>query len=93
MGKPGHELGNLLSELKRRKVVRVGLVYGIVAFAVMQVADIMVPALNLPPQFVTFVVATALLGYPIAIVLAWSYDVVPDPLPGPKRHRIRTIAR
>ena len=78
MANPAHDLGNLLSELKRRKVVRVALVYGIVAFAVMQVADIMVPALNLPEQFVTFVVATALLGYPIAIVLAWSYDVVPD---------------
>ena len=76
MGNPAHDLGNLLTELKRRKVVRVALVYGIVAFAVMQVADIMVPALNLPPQFVTFVVATALLGYPIAIVLAWSYDAV-----------------
>ena len=76
MGNPAHDLGNLLTELRRRKVVRVALVYGIVAFAVMQVADIMVPALNLPPQFVTFVVATALLGYPIAIVLAWSYDAV-----------------
>jgi TolB-like protein len=78
LGNPGHDLGYLLSELRRRKVVRVAVVYGIVAFAVMQVADIMVPALNLPPEFVTFVVATALLGYPIAIVLAWSYDVVPD---------------
>jgi serine/threonine-protein kinase len=78
LGNPGHDLGNLLTELRRRKVVRVAVVYGIVAFAVMQVADIMVPALNLPEQFVTFVVATALLGYPIAIVLAWSYDVVPD---------------
>jgi adenylate cyclase len=78
LGNPAHDLGNLFTELRRRKVVRVALVYGIVAFAVMQVADIMVPALNLPPEFVTFVVAAALLGYPIAIVLAWSYDVVPD---------------
>ena len=38
----------------------------------------MIPALNLPPEFITFVVAAALLGYPIAIVLAWSYDIVPD---------------
>ncbi len=78
MGSPGHHLGNLYAELKRRKVVRVAVVYGIVAFAIMQAADIMVPALNLPPQFITFMVATALLGYPIALVLAWSYDIVPD---------------
>ena len=78
MGNPGHNLGNLFAELKRRKVVRVAVVYGIVAFAVMQAAEIMVPALNLPPQFITFMVAGALLGYPIALVLAWSYDIVPD---------------
>ena len=78
MGNPGHQLSSIFAELRRRKVVRVALVYGIVAFAIMQAADIMIPALNLPPQFVTFVVVTALLGYPIAIVLAWSYDIVPD---------------
>jgi len=71
-------LGNLFAELRRRKVIRVAVVYGIVAFAVMQAADIMVPALGLPPEFITFMVAAALLGYPIAIVLAWSYDIVPD---------------
>lgn len=78
MGNAGHELGKLFAELRRRKVIRVAVLYGVVAFAVMQAADIMVPALGLPPEFITFVVAAALLGYPIAIVLAWSYDVVPD---------------
>jgi TolB-like protein len=78
LGNPGQHLGNLFAELKRRKVVRVAVVYGIVAFAVMQAAEIMVPALNLPPQFITFMVAASLLGYPIALVLAWSYDIVPD---------------
>jgi len=73
LGNPGQHLGNLFAELKRRKVVRVAVVYGIVAFAVMQAAEIMVPA-----QFITFMVAGALLGYPIALVLAWSYDIVPD---------------
>ncbi len=78
MENPGHGLGSLFAELRRRKIIRVAVVYGIVAFAVTQAATIMVPALDLPPQFVTFVVAAALLGYPIAIVLAWSYDIVPD---------------
>ena len=78
MGNPRHDLGNLFAELRRRKVIRVAVVYGIVVFAVIQAADVMIPALNLPPEFITFVVATALLGYPIAIVLAWSYDLVPD---------------
>ena len=54
------------------------MVYGIVGFAVIQAADVIGPALNLPTDFVTFIVAVTLLGYPIAIVLAWSYDIVPD---------------
>ncbi|MDX1404589.1 MAG: hypothetical protein R3192_08625 [Woeseiaceae bacterium] len=78
MANPVRDLGNFFDELKRRKVIRVAVVYGIVAFAVIQVADIMIPALKLPEQFVTLVVVLILLGYPIAIVLAWSYDIVPD---------------
>ena len=69
---------HFLAELKRRKVVRVAIVYGVVGFAIMEAADIMVTALGLPAEFTTFVVAATILGYPIAIVLAWSFDIVPD---------------
>jgi adenylate cyclase len=68
----------IFAELKRRKVIRVAIVYGVVGFAIMEAADIMVTALGLPPEFITFVVAAIILGYPIAMVLAWSYDVVPN---------------
>ena len=74
----GHRVDNFFAELRRRKVIRVAMVYGIVGFAVIQAADVIGPALNLPPDFVTFIVAVALLGFPIALVLAWSYDIVPD---------------
>ena len=69
--------GGFFSELKRRKVIRVAITYGIVGFAVIEAADIIVEAIDLPAQFVAFVVVTIFLGLPIAIVLAWSYDVVP----------------
>lgn len=68
---------SFLDELKRRKVVRVALVYGAVAWAVLQVADIVVPALGLPAQMVTAVVLLVLLGFPIALVVAWAFDVTP----------------
>jgi len=71
-------LDDFFAELRRRKVIRVAMVYGIVGFAVIQAANVIGPALDLPPDFVTFIVAVTLLGYPIAIVLAWSYDIVPD---------------
>lgn len=78
MGNSRHRLNDFFAELRRRKVIRVAMVYGIVGFAVIQAADVIGPALNLTPDFVTFIVAVTLLGYPIAIVLAWSYDIVPD---------------
>ena len=69
--------GGFLSELRRRKVIKVAITYGIVGFAVIEAADIIVEAIDLPAQFVAFVIVTIFLGLPIAIVLAWSYDVVP----------------
>lgn len=78
MTNPVRDLGKFVDELKRRKVIRVAVVYGVVAFAIIQVAEIMIPALGLPDEFLTAVVVATLLGYPIAIVLAWSYDIVPD---------------
>ena len=68
----------MLAELKRRKVVRVAIVYGIVAIAVIEASDVLTEALSIDEAFVTFVTVTALLGYPIAIVLAWAYEIVPD---------------
>lgn len=67
-----------LSEFKRRNVFRVGAVYLVVAWVVIQIADTVAPQLNLPdwaPRFITFV---ALLGFPIALVLAWILDLTPE---------------
>ena len=69
---------SFLAELKRRRVVRVALVYGAVAFAVLQAADLIVPRLQLPDWTVTLVLVLALLGFPIALVLAWALEVTPE---------------
>ena len=66
-----------LGELKRRRVYRVAAVYAVVAFVVWQAAEIAFPALNLPDWTLTFVVAVTLLGFPIALVLAWAFDITP----------------
>jgi TolB-like protein/Flp pilus assembly protein TadD len=68
----------LYGELKRRRVFRVAVVYGAVAFVVAQAADIAFPALQLPPWTITLVVVLAVLGFPIALVLAWAFEVTPD---------------
>jgi len=67
-----------LAELKRRKVVRVAIVYAAVAFVVWQAAEIAVPGLNLPDWTLTFVILLTLLGFPIALVLAWAFEITPE---------------
>ncbi len=68
------------AELKRRRVFRVMAVYGAVAFGVLQAADVLIPALHLPESMITGVAALALLGFPLAIALAWVFDRTPDGL-------------
>ncbi len=67
-----------LAELKRRKVFKVAAVYGVVAFVVVQVADFLFPALLLPDAMFRGFVVVLLLGFPIAIVLAWAFETTPE---------------
>ena len=67
-----------LAELKRRRVFRVMAVYGAVAFVILQVADIALPGLGLPEWTITLILAFTILGFPIAIVLAWAFDMTPE---------------
>lgn len=64
-----------LDELRRRKVVRAALVYGATAFVVLQLADILAPALRLPDWTMTLIVLLLALGFPVALVLAWAFDL------------------
>jgi len=66
------------AELKRRKVFKVAAVYGGVAFALIQVAEPLATALGLPDTFLTYVLAILLLGFPLALVLAWAFEVTPE---------------
>jgi TolB-like protein/Tfp pilus assembly protein PilF len=73
--KPG-----LLSELKRRRVVRTAAVYAAAGFLVVQVADLLLPALLLPEWTFRMVVALLILGFPLAVGLAWSFDITAEGL-------------
>ncbi|NGP54122.1 hypothetical protein [Thioalkalivibrio sp. XN8] len=71
---------SLIAELKRRKVVRVAVVYAATAFAVLQGADIMLPRMGVPDWGMNLVVALTVLGFPIALVLAWALELTPEGL-------------
>jgi TolB-like protein/Flp pilus assembly protein TadD len=65
------------AELKRRKVFKVAAIYGTVAFVFLQVADLLGQGLRLPESFLPFVTAVVLLGFPVALVFAWVFEVTP----------------
>ena len=73
---PGYQ--RFFAELKRRRVFRVMAVYGATAFVVLQVADIAFPALGLPEWAMTLVLALTLAGFPIAVVVAWAFEMSPE---------------
>ena len=69
---------NFFSELKRRNVYKVAVAYAVVGWLVMQVASTVVPALHLPDAITTAVVMLTLLGFPIALVLAWAFELTSE---------------
>ena len=69
---------NFIDELKRRKVFKVAAVYAVVAWLLIQVAATVFPSLQLPTWTVTFVTVLFILGFPIAVILSWAYDVTPQ---------------
>ena len=70
----GH-FAEFIAELRRRRVIRVALVYVVAAWVIMQVAQTTFPALLLPDWSVTLVVVLLVLGFPLALILAWAYQV------------------
>ena len=70
-------LVSLFSELRRRRVIRVIVLYVIVAWLMIEVAATVMPAVNLPQWTVTLVIMLLALGFPIAIVMAWAFDIGP----------------
>jgi len=69
---------SFFAELKRRRVIRVAIGYGAAAFVVLQVADLVFPALGISDSLYRFLVIVTLAGFPVALVLAWLFDLTPE---------------
>lgn len=70
-------MGGLFAELKRRNVFRVAIAYAVGSWLIAQVATTLEDALNLPGWFDTVFVAGLLIGFPIALIISWAYEVTP----------------
>ncbi len=71
-------MSSLWGELKRRNVVRVTIAYIIVAWLLLQVSDTLVPALHLPEWFNSAIALLLILGFPVAMLFAWAFELTPD---------------
>ncbi|MGB5526339.1 MAG: hypothetical protein WBO43_10615 [Gemmatimonadota bacterium] len=67
-----------LADLKRRRVFRVAAVYGGIAFAVLEASDLLAGGLGLPQRVLTVITLLVLAGFPVALVLAWTFDITPE---------------
>jgi len=71
-------MSGFFKELQRRKVYRVAAAYIIAAGFIIQVGSAVFPAWELPNWTLRLVVVLLLVGFPIALILAWAYDVTPQ---------------
>jgi serine/threonine-protein kinase len=69
---------NFFAELKRRNVYKVAVAYGVVAWLLVQVATQVFPFLEIPNWVVRMVIALVVIGFPIALVIAWAFELTPE---------------
>jgi len=69
---------SLFTELKRRNVFRVGIAYGVVAWFIIQAADIMLANFGAPGWVFRSVAGLLALGFPLALFLSWAYELTPE---------------
>ncbi len=67
-----------LTELKRRKVYRVAVAYAIVAWLLIQAASILFPTFEAPTWVMKVFVTAVILGFPVALILAWAFEMTPE---------------
>ena len=69
---------NFFAELKQRSVYKVGITYAVVAWLLMQVASQIFPFFEIPNWAVRLVVLLLITGFPVALILAWAFDLTPE---------------
>jgi TolB-like protein/Flp pilus assembly protein TadD len=68
------------AELKRRNVYKVAIAYGVVAWLLIQIASQIFPFFDIPSWGVRLVVLLLVIGFPIALILAWAFELTPEGL-------------
>ncbi len=74
------DLGNFFAELKRRNVYKVAIAYGVVAWLLIQIATQVFPFFEIPNWVVRLVVLVIIIGFPVALIIAWAFELTPEGL-------------
>src|SRR5213080_831824 len=69
---------NFFAELKRRNVYKVAVAYTIVGWLLVQVATQVFPFLEIPNWVVRLVIALVVIGFPVALIIAWAFEATPE---------------
>ena len=71
---------SFLGELQRRNVFRVGIAYLVVAWLLLQVADIVLSNIDAPAWVFQTILLVLIIGFPIAVIFAWAFEMTPEGL-------------
>jgi serine/threonine-protein kinase len=69
---------NFFTELKRRNVYKVGVAYAVVGWLLIQIATQVLPFLEIPNWAIRLIILLAALGFPVALVIAWAFELTPE---------------
>ncbi len=69
---------SFFEELKRRNVIRVAIAYGVGAWLLLQLTDVLIELLGLPDTAGRYVILMLVIGFPIALFFAWAFEMTPD---------------
>ena len=73
-------LRNFFAEMKRRNVYKVAIAYAVIAWLLMQIATQVFPFLEIPNWAIRLVIMLLALGFPIALIIAWAFELTPEGL-------------
>jgi len=71
---------SFIKELKRRNVIRVAIAYAVAAWLLIEITATTFPILKLPDWSVTLVTVFVLIGFPLALIFAWAFELTPEGL-------------
>ncbi len=74
------KIENFFAELKRRSVYKVAVAYAVVGWLLVQVATQVFPFFEIPNWAVRLVVLAIIIGFPVALVIAWAFELTPEGL-------------